>query len=101
LSLPNQKSLKRNHSKRKKLQKSLVVIEHGASQQENTHDYTQELARLEAGRAADAVRIAGLQQDIRSVATRNAQLAGDAAACRGRRSAPATRSLGGRRRRTG
>lgn len=35
-----------------------------------------------AGRAADAVRIAGLQHDIRSAATRNAQLAGDAAAYR-------------------
>ncbi|UUE96177.1 hypothetical protein [Comamonas thiooxydans] len=62
--------------------KAEAVVEHGAAQQENTHDYTQELARLEAGRAADAVRIAGLQHDIRSAATRNAQLAGDAAACR-------------------
>nr|WP_279085924.1 hypothetical protein [Comamonas thiooxydans] len=63
-------------------QKAAVVVEHGAAQQENTHDYTQELARLEAGRTADAARIAGLQHDIRSAATRNAQLAGDAAACR-------------------
>ena len=62
--------------------KTQAVAEHGAAQQENTHDYTQELARLEAGRAADAARIAGLQHDIRSAATRNAQLAGDAAACR-------------------
>lgn len=62
--------------------KAEAVITHGASQQENTHDYTQEMARLEAGRAADAARIAGLQHDIRSVATRNAQLAGDAAAYR-------------------
>lgn len=62
--------------------KAEAVITHSAAQQENTHDYTQELARLEAGRAADAVRIAGLQHDIRSVATRNAQLAGDAGACR-------------------
>ncbi len=62
--------------------KAEAVLKHGASQQENTHDYTQELARLEAGRAVDAVRIAGLQHDIRSAATRNAQLAGDAAACR-------------------
>ena len=57
-------------------------LQHAAGQQENTHDYTQEMARLEAGRAADAARIAGLQHDIRSTATRNAQLAGDAAACR-------------------
>ncbi|NIF82275.1 hypothetical protein F3J24_01950 [Comamonas sp. Tr-654] len=57
-------------------------LQHAAGQQENTHDYTQEMARLEAGRAADAARIAGLQHDIRSAATRNAQLAGDATACR-------------------
>ena len=62
--------------------KAEAVVEHGTAQQENTHDYTKEMARLEAGRAADASRIAGLQHDIRSAATRNAQLAGDAAACR-------------------
>ena len=62
--------------------KAEAVVEHGAAQQENTHDYTHEMARLEAGRTADAARIAGLQHDIRSAATRNAQLAGDAAACR-------------------
>ena len=62
--------------------KAQAVAEHGAAQQENTHDYTKEMARLEAGRTADAARIAGLQHDIRSAATRNAQLAGDAAACR-------------------
>ncbi|MEB5964537.1 hypothetical protein [Comamonas testosteroni] len=62
--------------------KAAAVVEHGAAQQENTHDYTQEMARLEAGRASDAARIAGLQHDIRSAATRNAQLASDAAACR-------------------
>ena len=62
--------------------KAEAVVEHGTAQQENTHDYTQEMARLEAGRAADASRIAGLQHDIRSAATRNAQLAGDAAAYR-------------------
>ena len=58
------------------------MVEHGTAQQENTHDYTQKLAALEAGRAADAARIAGLQHDIRSAATKSAQLAGDAAACR-------------------
>lgn len=62
--------------------KAAAVVTHGAAQQENTHDYTQEMARLEAGRAADAARIAGLQHDIRSSATRSAQLASDAAACR-------------------
>ena len=62
--------------------KAEAVVEHGTSQQENTHDYTQEVARLEAGRTADAARIAGLQHDIRAAATRNAQLAGDAGACR-------------------
>ena len=62
--------------------KAEAVVEHGSAQQENTHDYTQEMARLEAGRAADAARIASLQHDIRGAATRNAQLAGDAAACR-------------------
>ena len=62
--------------------KAGALLRHAAGQQENTHDYTQTLAKLEAGRAADAARIAGLQHDIRSAATRNAQLAGDAAACR-------------------
>ncbi|MEQ6475070.1 hypothetical protein [Comamonas sp. wu1-DMT] len=62
--------------------KAAAVVGHGAAQQENTHDYTQEMARLEAGRTADAARIAGLQHDIRAAATRNAQLAGDAGACR-------------------
>lgn len=57
-------------------------LRHAAAQQENTHDYTRKLAALEAGRTADAARIAGLQHDIRGAATRSAQLAGDAAACR-------------------
>lgn len=62
--------------------KAVSVVEHAAQQQENTHDYTQKLASLEAGRAADAARIAGLQHDIRAAATRGAQAASDAAACR-------------------
>ncbi|UUE94301.1 hypothetical protein [Comamonas thiooxydans] len=62
--------------------KAEAVITHGAAQQENTHDYTQEMAQLQAGRAADAARIAGVQHDIRAAATRNAQLASDAAAFR-------------------
>ena len=62
--------------------KAEAVVDHSTAQQENTHDYTQTLATLEAGRTADAARIAGLQHDIRAAATRSAQLAGDAAACR-------------------
>ena len=62
--------------------KAVAVLNHAAAQQENTHDYTQKLVALESGRAADAARIAGLQRDISSAATRSAQLAGDAAACR-------------------
>ena len=63
--------------------KAVAVLDHAAAQQDNTHDYTQQLAVLEASRTADAARITGLQHDIRAAATRNAQLAGDAAACRG------------------
>ena len=62
--------------------KAAAVLNHAAGQQDNTHDYTQKLAVLETSRAADAARIAGLQHDIRAAATRNAQLAGDATACR-------------------
>ena len=61
--------------------KAAAVLNHAATQQESTHDYAQKLAALETSRAADAARIAGLQHDIRAAATRNAQLAGDAAAC--------------------
>ena len=63
--------------------KAAAVLQHSAAQQENTHDYTQEMAALEAGRIADAARIASLQHSVRTAATRNAQLVGDAAACRG------------------
>ena len=62
--------------------KAVALLGHAAAQQENTHDYTQKLLALEAGRTADAVRIAGLQRDISAAATRHAQAAGDAAACR-------------------
>ena len=64
------------------IRKASALLAHGSAQQENTHDYTQTLQRLEVARAADADRIAGLQHDIRAAATRNAQLAGDAAATR-------------------
>lgn len=56
--------------------KAGALLEHAGTQQENTHAYTEDLQRLEA------VRIAGLQHEIRAAATRNAQLAANAAACR-------------------
>lgn len=62
--------------------KAGALLEHAGAQQGNTHDYTQTLKDLEAARAADAGRIAGLQHDVRAAATRHAQLAGDAAAAR-------------------
>ncbi|BBL25341.1 hypothetical protein [Comamonas terrigena] len=62
--------------------KAGALLQHARDQQDNTHDYTQKMAQLEAGRAADAARIAGLQRDISSAATRSAQAASDAAACR-------------------
>ena len=58
------------------------MLEHGTVQQEKIHEYTQNMAAMQAGRIADAVRITSLQHDIRSAATHNAQLAGDVAACR-------------------
>lgn len=62
--------------------KAGALLQHAHDQQDNTHDYTQKMAELEAGRAADTARIAGLQHAVSAAATRNAQLAGDAAACR-------------------
>jgi hypothetical protein len=62
--------------------KAGALLKHAGAQQDNTHDYTQKLLALEAGRAADATRIASLQHDLRAAATRHAQAAGDAAACR-------------------
>ncbi len=59
-----------------------ALLDHAGAQQDNTHAYTDKIRTLEAGRAADAARIAGLQHDIRAAATRHAQAAGDAAACR-------------------
>jgi hypothetical protein len=63
-------------------EKAGALLQHAVAQQDNTHDYTQKLLALETGRAADAARIAGLQHDLRAAATRHAQAAGDAAACR-------------------
>ncbi|WP_370626090.1 hypothetical protein [Comamonas sp. CMM03] len=62
--------------------KAGALLQHAHDQQDNTHDYTQKLAQLEAGRAADTARIASLQRAVSAAATRGAQLAGDAAACR-------------------
>ncbi|WP_313569895.1 hypothetical protein [Comamonas terrigena] len=62
--------------------KAGALLQHAHAQQDNTHDYTRKLAQLETGRAVDAARIAGLQRDISAAATRNAQLAAHAAACR-------------------
>lgn len=60
--------------------KAGALLQHARDQQDNTHDYTQKLAQLEAGRAADAARIASLQHAISAAATRSAQAASDAAA---------------------
>jgi len=57
-------------------------LQHAAAQQDNTHAYTQEIQRLEAGRTTDAARIASLQHNLRTTATQHAQAASDAAACR-------------------
>lgn len=57
-------------------------MQHAAGQQDNTHAYTQEIQRLEAGRTADAARIASLQHNLRTTATQHAQAASNAAACR-------------------
>lgn len=62
--------------------KAEALLQHARDQQDNTHDYTQKLAELEAGRAADTARIASLQLAISAAATRSAQAASDAAACR-------------------
>ncbi len=62
--------------------KAGALLQHARDQKENTHDYTQKLAQLEAGRAADTARIAGLQHAVSAAATRSAQAASDAAACR-------------------
>lgn len=56
-------------------------LQHAAEQQDNTHAYTQKIQHLEAGRAADAARIASLQHNLRTTATQHAQAASDAAAC--------------------
>ena len=62
--------------------KAAGLLRHSAGQQDNTHAYTQEIQRLEAGRTADAARIASLQHNLRTTATQHAQAASNAAACR-------------------
>lgn len=62
--------------------KAAGLLQHAAGQQDNTHAYTQEIQRLEAGRTADAARIASLQLNLRTTATQHAQAASYAAACR-------------------
>jgi len=62
--------------------KAAGLLRHAAGQQDNTHAYTQEIQRLEAGRTADAARIASLQHNLRTTATQHAQAASNAAACR-------------------
>lgn len=62
--------------------KAANLLQHAAIQQDNTHAYTQQIQRLEAGRTADAARIASLQHNLRATATQHAQAASDAAAAR-------------------
>lgn len=62
--------------------KAANLLQHATAQQDNTHAYTQEIQRLEAGRTADAARIASLQHNLRTTATQHAQAASDAAAAR-------------------
>lgn len=62
--------------------KAVGRLQHAAAQQDNTHAYTQEIQRLEAGRTADAARIASLQHNLRTTATQHAQAVSDATACR-------------------
>lgn len=59
-----------------------ALLDHGQSTQKNIYEYTQTIQKLEAGRAADAGRIAGLQHSLRVTATQHAQAASDLAACR-------------------
>lgn len=62
--------------------KAAELLQHAAQQQHNTYAYTQTIQALEAGRTADAARIASLQHNLRATATQHAQAASDVAACR-------------------
>lgn len=59
-----------------------ALLEHAGNQQDNIYEYTQTIQKLEAGRSADAARIASLQHNLRTTATQHAQAASDLAACR-------------------
>lgn len=59
-----------------------ALLEHAGNQQGNIYEYTQTIQKLEAGRGADAARIASLQHNLRATATQHAQAASDLAACR-------------------
>lgn len=59
-----------------------ALLNHADNTQTNVYEYTQTIQKLEAGRAADADRIASLQQQLRTTATQRAQAAADAAAAR-------------------
>lgn len=59
-----------------------ALLEHAGNQQDNIYEYTQTIQKLEAGRSADAARIASLQHNLRATTTQHAQAASDAAACR-------------------
>lgn len=69
-------------SKEQTEEKAGALLSHASQQQDNVYEYTQTIQKLETGRAADAARIASLQHDLRATATRHAQAATDAAACR-------------------
>jgi hypothetical protein len=58
------------------------LLQHATAQQDNANAYTQTIQALEAGRTADAARIASLQHNLRTTATQHAQAVSDAAACR-------------------
>lgn len=70
------------HSQEAAETKAAGLLRHAAGQQDNTHAYTQKIQLLEAGRTADAARIASLQYNLRSTATQHAHAASNAAACR-------------------
>ena len=77
-SLATQTAVRAQSDQAETTKKADALLTHAGAQQDNTHDYTQEMQRLEAARTADA----GRQHDIRAAATRNAQLAANAAAAR-------------------
>lgn len=59
-----------------------ALLDHAGNTQDNVYEYTQKIQQLEAGRAADAGRITGLQHSLRTVTSARDRAAGDLAACR-------------------